>query len=353
MLSHMNSAPSTPVLPSAPEDDSDTPVNTPAIAVDDFTDVCRCDGARGVRCLISSRTPTVNSKMTCPISHPCRKVSSISNMKMVDVIAVPDLMPNDEEEQDRMDLTHHIWLMMLKGELYNAPIGESPQNILDLGTGTGIWAMDIADAHVIGNDISPIQPSWVAPNIEFVVEDFESEWQYKRNHFDFIHARCLAGCVADWPQFFRRIFSHVKPGGYFETHESAVWARSDDNSLKENSALMEWQQAVNFAGEKSGRELNVYHKLKNWMIEAGFEDVTLSVYALPFSPWPRDPHLKALGKYQAVQLQQAIDSYSLRLYTQVLGWSSDVAKIHNAVVKQELRDKKLHAYVQTYSSYPP
>lgn len=35
--------------------------------------------------------------------------------------------------------------MMLKGELYNAPIGESPQNILDLGTGTGIWAMDIAE----------------------------------------------------------------------------------------------------------------------------------------------------------------------------------------------------------------
>ena len=105
--------------------------------------------------------------------------------------------------------------MLLGGELYNAPITSSPQNILDLGTGTGIWAMDIAEygthppslytarlnpddrkfpnAHVIGNDISPIQPSWVAPNIEFIMEDFESEWQYERNHFDFIHARCLAG----------------------------------------------------------------------------------------------------------------------------------------------------------------
>ena len=50
-------------------------------------------------------------------------------------------------------------------------------------------------AHVIGNDISPIQPTWVAPNIEFIMEDFESEWQYERNHFDFIHARCLAGSV--------------------------------------------------------------------------------------------------------------------------------------------------------------
>jgi ubiquinone/menaquinone biosynthesis C-methylase UbiE len=35
--------------------------------------------------------------------------------------------------------------MLLGGELYNAPISSSPQNILDLGTGTGIWALDIAE----------------------------------------------------------------------------------------------------------------------------------------------------------------------------------------------------------------
>jgi ubiquinone/menaquinone biosynthesis C-methylase UbiE len=35
--------------------------------------------------------------------------------------------------------------MLLGGELYNAPIKSSPQNVLDLGTGTGIWAMDIAE----------------------------------------------------------------------------------------------------------------------------------------------------------------------------------------------------------------
>ena len=35
--------------------------------------------------------------------------------------------------------------MLLRGELYNAPIQSNPQNILDLGTGTGIWAMDIAE----------------------------------------------------------------------------------------------------------------------------------------------------------------------------------------------------------------
>lgn len=48
-------------------------------------------------------------------------------------------------------------------------------------------------AKVIGNDISAIQPSWVAPNVEFIVEDFESEWLYAKDSFDFVHARLLAG----------------------------------------------------------------------------------------------------------------------------------------------------------------
>lgn len=54
-------------------------------------------------------------------------------------------MPNDEEEQDRMDLQHHICLLALSGELYVAPAMKDPKRILDLGTGTGIWAIDIGE----------------------------------------------------------------------------------------------------------------------------------------------------------------------------------------------------------------
>jgi ubiquinone/menaquinone biosynthesis C-methylase UbiE len=44
-----------------------------------------------------------------------------------------------------MDLGHHIYSLLLGGELYRAPIGKNPQRVLDLGTGTGIWAMDFAE----------------------------------------------------------------------------------------------------------------------------------------------------------------------------------------------------------------
>ncbi|CAG8397560.1 unnamed protein product, partial [Penicillium salamii] len=258
------------------------------------------------------------------------------------------MMPNDEEEQDRMDL----------GELHKAPI-TNPRKILDLGTGTGIWALDMAEkfpgSHVIGNDISPIQPGWVAPNVEFIVEDFESEWLYQKDSFDFIHARLLAGCVGDWSQFFSRVFEHVKPGGYFEIKESAVWAWSDDGTLKADSPLFQYLQALDSAGRAMGRELNIYYKLKEWMIEAGFEDVQQFTYLLPYSPWPRDPYLKEIGKYQAVMVQQAVESYGLRLCTQVLGWGAEPARIFQAMVKKQLRDKHLHAYVKevvVFCRYP-
>lgn len=50
------------------------------------------------------------------------------------------VMPNDEAEQDRLDLTHHMFAMMMGGELYRAPIAK-PERILDLGTGTGFVAV--------------------------------------------------------------------------------------------------------------------------------------------------------------------------------------------------------------------
>jgi len=46
------------------------------------------------------------------------------------------VLPNDDQEQERLDLTHHVLSLLLGGELYRSPLSD-PQNILDIGTGTG------------------------------------------------------------------------------------------------------------------------------------------------------------------------------------------------------------------------
>ena len=50
--------------------------------------------------------------------------------------------PNDEGEQEREDMKHAMIVNLCGGKLHFAPIGDDPQNIIDLGTGTGIWCMD-------------------------------------------------------------------------------------------------------------------------------------------------------------------------------------------------------------------
>ena len=53
------------------------------------------------------------------------------------------LTPHIQTEQERLDLQHHLFLLALKGRLYLAPIDNIPlHNVLDLATGTGIWATD-------------------------------------------------------------------------------------------------------------------------------------------------------------------------------------------------------------------
>jgi hypothetical protein len=53
--------------------------------------------------------------------------------------------PNDEDEQDRLDLQHQLFLPTLDGKLNLAPIEKVSggiHTVLDIGTGTGIWAID-------------------------------------------------------------------------------------------------------------------------------------------------------------------------------------------------------------------
>lgn len=98
----------------------------------------------------------------CPYSYltRCPAAWEFPNLgRRYHVYFGPDknLLPTDEIEQDRLDLHHEMLLMLLDGELHKAPIGDSPHRILDVGTGTGIWAIDMADmypmAEVLGNDL--------------------------------------------------------------------------------------------------------------------------------------------------------------------------------------------------------
>lgn len=68
--------------------------------------------------------------------------------------------PNDDVEQEREDMKHAM-VKLLCQQLHFAPIGENPQQVLDIGTGTGIWAIESALCH-------PARPLLPAPTEEDV-----------------------------------------------------------------------------------------------------------------------------------------------------------------------------------------
>lgn len=55
---------------------------------------------------------------------------------------IPYQMPLDVQEMHRLDFQHYMLRALLRGN-YLAPI-RRPQSILDVGTGTGRWARELA-----------------------------------------------------------------------------------------------------------------------------------------------------------------------------------------------------------------
>lgn len=87
-------------------------------------------------------------------------------------------MPSDERQFEAAETIHLTQLIVdsnAPNSLFRSPISEKSQNILDIGTGSGIWARDVADkfpsAVVMGVDLYPPPDAWVAQNCKMEVND--------------------------------------------------------------------------------------------------------------------------------------------------------------------------------------
>lgn len=261
--------------------------------------------------------------------------------------------PNDERQQEAEDLMHEVFRFVLDGDIYKAPIGDNPQTVLDIGCGTGIWAIEFADLHpsadVIGIDLSPIQPSFVPPNCRFEVDDINKEWTFGENTFDFIHIRYMTGTVPDWPELLRKAQRHLKSGGWIEHVELWGDARCDDGTLRADSPLVTWVGLFKEVGKILGKPF--FWNSANAFKKAGLENVTEHVVKVPIGTWPKDRDLKQWGAWNRQYLLQGLEGFGLRALTELLGWEYEKAQVFLANLRKEILDPKLHSYVLVTAVY--
>jgi len=257
------------------------------------------------------------------------------------------IFPNDEREADRLDLQHHVLCLTYASKLYFAPM-ENPRHALDVGTGTGIWAIDMADQHpecqVIGIDLSPGQPTLVPPNLKFIVDDAEDTWLYQ-NKFDLIHARLMSGSFADWPNFFRQAYDNLEPGGWLEMQDYGLPVRSSDGTHV-GTNIHKWGELLCEAGRKMGRPMgnDICDQYEDMMKQAGFVDVQQRMVMWPSNGWPKDPFMKELGRWNQVNCLQGLEGFCLALFTRVLGWKKEEVDVFVALVANDFKNRKIHAY---------
>ncbi|XDG07668.1 hypothetical protein ABKA04_007283 [Annulohypoxylon sp. FPYF3050] len=263
--------------------------------------------------------------------------------------------PNDDVEQEREDMKHAM-VKMLCQKLHFAPL-DNPHEILDLGTGTGIWAIEMGDtypsANVLGIDLSPIQPQWVPPNVRFMVDDVESPWLHPKDHFDYIHSRHMIMAIKDWDKLLRTSYDHLKPGGWLELQEIHHYPMSTNNTLASDHPVAQYWQYVDQGLINLGVSFRTSNegRIAAAMRECGYVNVTERVFHIPIGTWPKNKTLKSVGLYWKTILLDGIQAIALGPMTRGLHWRREQVEALLVSVRKGYHDNSLLLYMPLVCVY--
>ncbi|KAK0228607.1 S-adenosyl-L-methionine-dependent methyltransferase [Armillaria fumosa] len=205
------------------------------------------------------------------------------------------LLPSDRDEVKRSEYHHRMLKFVFGGQNYVGPVKEVLQfgqqrRVLDLGTGGGLWAIEMADefprAEVIGIDLAPIQPRDVPPNCTFELCDLDQgSIPYPDGYFDLIHARSMFIGIHNYPRLLREISRLLRPGGLvilIEPNLTPTIAPSSPSSSQQDAS-----------------DPTVPQRMADLLFATGtFENIAKREGNIPVGSWPREPVSLTVGQLQ-------------------------------------------------------
>jgi len=196
------------------------------------------------------RKPKTTSARSGAMTFSVSPTDMVAGRKRV--IGLPYALPADGEEVNRLDFQHYMLRFAFQGN-YAAPIS-TPTSILDVGTGTGRWAMEMAltfpGANVIGLDVKPpalderaaAQPDVTATalpqNYTFVPGNLLEGLPFADQSFDYVHQRLLFTAIPHdrWLSVALELMRVTRSGGWVELVDSIGLANGGPNVEQ----LMDW-----------------------------------------------------------------------------------------------------------------
>ncbi|KAG6108501.1 hypothetical protein E4U13_006409 [Claviceps humidiphila] len=250
---------------------------------------------------------------------------------------------------------------MLCGNSYIlAPIHniiQSGTHVLDLGTGTGRWCIELADVYpnsiFEGMDLSPIQPDRVPENVSFVVDDVEHEsgWTYPEDKLDYVHVRHLIHSIKDRGQMWKRIYSHFKPGSYVEIQEFMFTAACDDNSCDGPYAVRDFLNYLAAGLQALKSDLNSIQHIKEELIDSGFTELCYQDLKCPIGPWAKKLRLQECGHILRDVIMWGLKGLARRPFRDGLHWTP--TQIHMFLVNVRTDLSREDGKVPPFHSYFP
>lgn len=228
----------------------------------------------------------------------------------------------DNLESRRLDLQHGIWTESLEYALHPKVRAELPPNpvIVDVGTGTGVWLLDVAatfhgHGQFFGFDISDAQypaPDTLPSNVHLGLGDIRKPFpEHLLGTFDVVHCRLLVLAMnseSEWAAAACNLRTLLKPGGWLQWEELDPMQRQVLRGRSVAQTQTRWLQhgfdhLIQMTGE---RTVNVPGKLLSGIHRAGFSPVARDVVSTDRIPEMRHKiTVNETGVVLGVSKQQA------------------------------------------------
>ncbi|KAI5456750.1 S-adenosyl-L-methionine-dependent methyltransferase [Mariannaea sp. PMI_226] len=272
--------------------------------------------------------------------------------------------PIKNEELEMEDIKGHIAFLVCE-DLILAPVKDqldgslstSPVTTVDLGCGSGFWAIDVADTfpdvNVLGIDCVPRQPHWVPPNCSFWWDDVESDWT-SDSRLVYIHALELALAINDWPRLLSQAYNNLEHGGwielkYFDYHprrESFNAGKAIATSASD--PMSQFWEVINYGLSVLGVDHTISEAghILSLVEKAGFQHAVEREFNVPIGRWSQDPKLREVGEFCAFLVSKGAHIIADMPLRVGLGW-------HVTAIKQLVSRMRDYIYSQEAKIHQP